>query len=236
MRIEANNISYKYENSQTVLDNISLTIKENEKVVILGANGCGKTTLLKIICGLYKPTLGNISLDGEVLKPSPSYDFLVGYVPQNPTEMFFEGTVSRETEFILIQQKIPKNIREQKVNKILEEFDLLKYKDRSPYTLSSGEQKKLAIVANIIAGQKFIFMDEPISDLDSNGIDMVEKFIHTNNRGIIATTHRLDFAKMFDRLVLMSKGAIIHDNITDIKSELGLLKEAGIVPLTRIHE
>lgn len=232
MLIEARNIDYIYEGAEKkALDNASIKIAYGEKVVLIGANGCGKTTLLKILCGLYTPTRGEILIDGRVTTPSPSFNFLIGYVPENPTEMFFESTVEREIAFILkkrTEQEITKKVRS-----IMERFDLLKLKDRTPFELSAGERKKLAIAANIIAEQKFIFLDEPTADLDLNGMSIVEDFIKNSECGILATTHRTDFARMFDRIILMNSGHIAKDNI-DLVQDKELLERAGVMLLRRI--
>ncbi len=129
MKIKAHNISYKYESSsKNAISNIDLEITQGEKVVIIGANGCGKTTLLKVLCGLYKPTQGDIMIEGRAVKPSPSFNFLVGLVPENPAEMFFEESVEREVNFILKRKKVDKETQKVTVDNTLTQFGLLKLK------------------------------------------------------------------------------------------------------------
>jgi len=234
MPIKVRNISYVYEGTnKRALDDISIEITYGEKVVIIGANGCGKTTLLKILCGLYTPSEGKILIDGRVTSPSPSFNFLVGYVPENPVEMFFESTVEREIEFILKRKNMEPQEREEKVKRVMKKFDLFKLKDRTPFELSAGERKKLAIAANIVAEQRFIFLDEPTADLDMNGVEMVEDFVKNSECGVLATTHRTDFASIFDRIILMNGGRIAKDNIDLIKDK-DLLKSAGVMLLQRM--
>lgn len=233
--IELRNVSYSYEGgAEKALENISIKVSYGEKVVLIGANGCGKTTMLKILCGLYAPTEGQILIDGEVVTPSPSFNFLIGYVPENPVEMFFESTVEREIEFILKRKNIDEKMREEKVKEIMREFWLLNLKDRTPFELSAGERKKLAIAANVVAKQDFIFLDEPTADLDLNGVEMVERFLKRSECGIFATTHRTDFAALFDRVVLMNDTHIIKDGV-NLGTDRELLESSGVMLLRRVR-
>ena len=234
LSIEIRNVSYHYEPSdKKILDNLNFRIEYGEKVVLLGSNGCGKTTLLKVLCGLYQPVEGQILVNGGVVKSTPSFNFLVGFVPENPTEMFFESTVEREIEFILKQKKLSKEERVVKVEGILKKFGLSKLKDRTPFELSAGEKRKLAIAANIVAEQEFILLDEPTADLDWAGVEAVENFIRESECGIMATTHRTDFANTFDRIVLMNNGHIVKDNV-DLVKDCRLLYDVGVVVLKRL--
>lgn len=232
LEIKAVDISYSYEgSSRNALNKISMKVGSGEKVILLGANGSGKTTLLKILCGLYKPQQGRIMIDGEVTAPSPSFNFRIGYVPENPLEMFFEATVEREIRFILKNKK-EKQI-ESKVESIMEKFDLTKFRNRTPFELSSGERKKLSIAANIVANQEIVLLDEPVSDLDLDGVRMVEDFIKTSSCSILATSHRTDFARIFDRVVLINSGNIVNDNI-DLNHDRKVLEEAKVMLLRRV--
>lgn len=231
MRIEVRDIDFAYQYSdRQVLHNISLCFDSNEKTVLLGANGCGKTTLLKVLCGLFVPSRGSIFLDGKEVKSKPSFNFLVGLVPENPEEMFFESTVEREIAFILKRKK-EKNI-DKKVENIMHCFGLYKLKDNSPFEISSGEKRKLAIASVMVAEQQFVLLDEPISGLDWSGVNVVENWIINYNFGIIATTHRTDFARKFDRIILMNHGHILADNI-NLDNNRELLEKSDVLLLWR---
>jgi len=231
MEIGVRNVDYSYEySSRQVLSNINFTVTPGEKVALLGANGCGKTTLLKILCGLFAPTRGSVLIDGVEVKPKASFGFRVGFVPENPEEMFFESTVEREIAFIL-KRKNESNVDE-KVNKILSEFDLLKLSDSSPFEISSGERKKVSIAAVVVAEQPVILLDEPISGLDWNGIIAVEKWIKDSKASIVVTSHRTDFARIFDRIVLMNGGGIVSDNI-NLNNSREALEKSGVLLLWR---
>ena len=231
MRIEVRDIdfAYKYSNRQA-LRNINLCFDSSEKTVLLGANGCGKTTLLKVLCGLFAPNRGSILIDGKEVKSKPSFNFSIGLVPENPDEMFFESTVEREIAFILKKKK--ETDIDRKVEDIMYRFDLYKLKDDSPFEISSGEKRKLAIASVIVAEQPFILLDEPIAGLDLNGVRMVEDWMFNCNLGIISTTHRTDFARKFDRVVLMNDGHILTDNL-NLDSSRELLEKSNVMLLWR---
>ena len=231
MKLEVRGVDYKYEYAnKQALTGINFSISSNEKIALLGANGCGKTTLLKVLCGLLAPSKGQILLDNNPVKPTPSFDFLVGFVPETPEEMFFESTVQREIEFILRKKK--ETEIEEKVRDIMLEFDLYKLKDNSPFEISGGEKRKLSIAAVAVAEQPFIFLDEPISGLDLSGIKMVENWITKTNTGLIATTHRTDFARTFDKIVLMNDGHILNYNL-DLDRDIEVLEKASVMLLRR---
>ena len=233
MKIEARDVDFTYEyGNGPVLSGINLYFDSDEKVALLGANGCGKTTLLKIFCGLLAPTRGTILIDDKEVKRKPSYNFRVGFVPENPDEMFFESTVEREISFIL--KRKGENGIEEKVSNIMQRFDLYKLRNKSPFEISSGEKRKLAIASIAVAQQPLILLDEPISGLDLSGIIAVENWISCTT-GIVATTHRTDFARNFDKIVLMNDGCILEENIElnlDTYSR-ELLERANVMLLCR---
>jgi energy-coupling factor transport system ATP-binding protein len=233
MKVEARDIYFGYEYSdKQVLSGVNLTIEPGEKVALLGANGCGKTTLLKILSGLLAPTKGQILIDGQEIKPVPSFGFRVGFVPENAEEMFFESTVEREIEFILKRKK-ETNI-EEKVNQVMKQFDLEKLRGKSPFEISSGERRKLSIAAVVVARQPFIILDEPISGLDWSGIISIENWISVTHCSILATAHRTDFARSFDRIVLMNGGTILSENLNlDSEGSKELLEKAEVMMLWR---
>ena len=231
MKLEARNIDFTYEYSQRqILSGIDLHIESGEKVALLGANGCGKTTLLKILCGLVAPTRGVIMIDGNKVKTSPGFKFSVGFVPENPEEMFFESTIEREIAFILKRKK--ENNIDDKVNDVMRRFDLEKLKGKSPFEISSGEKRKLSIAAVVVGEQPIVLLDEPISGLDWSGIISVETWIKNSRASIVATAHRTDFARNFDRVVLMNSGTIISDDL-DIDNSRSLLEKAEVMLLWR---
>lgn len=231
MKLDAKNVDFSYEHSdKQVLFGINFSIVSGEKVVLLGANGCGKTTLLKVLCGLLAPTRGSILIDDIEVKPSPSFGFRIGFVSENPEEMFFESTVEREIAFILRRKH--ENDVDAKIDNILREFGLEKLRNSSPFEISSGERKKVSIAAVVVAEQPVILLDEPISGLDWSGINAIEKWIKESKASIVVTSHRTDFARIFDRVVLMNNGKILSDRL-DLDKSKEILEKADVLLLWR---
>jgi len=231
LKLSARGVTFTYEYSnREVLSGVDFDIAPGEKIALLGANGCGKTTLLKLLCGLLAPTEGSILIDDKEVEARPSFGFRVGFIPENPTEMFFESTVEREVSFILRKKK--ENEISSKVSDILREFNLEHLKQSSPFEISSGERKKVSIAAVVVAEQPIILMDEPISGLDWRGIVAIEKWIKQSKASIVVTSHRTDFARVFDRIVLMNHGRIVSDDL-DVDNSRETLEKADVLLLWR---
>lgn len=232
MKIETKNVKYSYD-GEKVFDGVNISVETGERVVFLGPNGSGKTTLLKILSGLYEPDEGKIYIDGEEKKSSPSFNFLVGFVPESPEEMFFEETVEREIEYILKNKGVEDSERKEAIDRELKRFNIEHLRDRNPFNLSSGQRKKVSIASVVVAEQPFIFLDEPISGLDREGVREVEEWLNltSENECVAASTHRTDFAKAFDRVVLMNGGEIINKDC-DLTNH-DLLKSTNIFSLRR---
>jgi len=231
MKINARGIHFRYSSSsREVLSGIDFNVEPGEKVALLGANGCGKTTLLKVLCGLLAPTQGELLIDGEPVKSTPSFGFKVGFVPENPEEMFFESTVEREISFILRRKK--ENGIDERITKVLNDFGISHLRHASPFELSSGEKKKTSIAAVVVGEQPVVLLDEPISGLDWNGIQSVEQWIRDSNKSVIVTSHRTDFARLFDRVVLMNSGTIVSHDL-DVDRSRETLEKSGVLLLWR---
>lgn len=231
MMISARDVDFAYEfSNKQVLSGINFNIAPGEKIALLGANGSGKTTLLKVLCGLLAPTKGSILINGAEVKAKPSFGFKVGFVPENPTEMFFESTVEREISFIL--RKKQENEISSKVSNILQEFDLEHLRNSSPFEISSGERKKVSIAAVVVAEQPVILLDEPISGLDWKGIVAIENWIKNSEASMVVTSHRTDFARIFDRVVLMNRGRILSNDL-DVDNSKEVLEQADVLLLWR---
>ncbi|SHF46673.1 cobalt/nickel transport system ATP-binding protein [Caldanaerobius fijiensis DSM 17918] len=213
---ELKNVSYFYAGSIPALVDVSLEIKRGEKIVILGANGCGKSTLMKIMDGLLFPSKGEFVAFGKVisekeLNKSP-YEFRkrVGLVFQDSDVQLFSPSVYDEVAFGPLQlNEKPEDVRE-KVNGILKDFGIWDLKDRPPHRLSGGEKKKVALASVMAINPEVLLLDEPTNGLDPRSKKwLVNKLLELNRKGttIIIATHDLDVEKILsDRVVIMNEG------------------------------
>ncbi|HBJ77803.1 MULTISPECIES: ABC transporter ATP-binding protein [Fusobacterium] len=174
--VENLDISYKKE---LILKDINLAIKEGGITSIIGKSGTGKTSLLKAIAGIYKISHGNIKIFGTDIKKIKDKVFInnVGIVFQNPQNQFITYKVIDEIMFTM-RNRYPKEDEKLLVEKsenLLKEFELYKYRNFSPFSLSQGQQRKLAVLSMLGAGQKIILCDEPTYGQDNKtSIEIME--------------------------------------------------------------
>lgn len=211
--IEVNSLSHVYENGVAAVKDVSLRIKENEVVGIIGQNGSGKTTLVKHFNALLKPTRGKVIIDGVDVSKKEPYEMasLVGYIFQNPDEQIFSKTIEEEVRFGV------KQVGRGNVEWALKIMGLWEIRDKNPYDFSYN-LRKLVGIASIIAMQpKIIIFDEPTTGQDPGGIMRVENLISgiRGNHTIIVISHDIEFiSRNCDRIILMDSGRKIFDGKT----------------------
>lgn len=169
MKLQVENISYTYPNGgRTVLRDFSETFDSSEITALMGQNGCGKTTLTKIITGLIKPDTGTVLLDGDSLsgKTLTQIGRQIGYVMQHPEQQLFCTSVQEEMEYGLKNLKLEKTERERRAAEFLEYFHLESCRDRFPFELSGGERQRLALAVVLAMRPSFLVLDEPTTALD----------------------------------------------------------------------
>jgi len=233
--IQTKGIRFAYPSSGEVLRGIDLTIHDGEFVAIMGENGAGKTTLVKTFNGLLMPTAGTVKVDGIDTRESSvarlSRD--VGLVFQNPDHQLFSETVREELAFSLRNFGYGEDTIERRVRTILETLDLARYAESSPFVLSGGERKRVALAAVLVWNPKHIILDEPTIGQDYQQKDRLRNFIvQLNSQGktVMIITHDVEFvAECRPRIVLLSKGVIIGDRPADkLLSDEPLLEKASL--------
>ncbi len=212
--VKLENITYAYEDEK-VLDDISLSIEKGECVVLMGNNGCGKSTLLKVCNGLLD-FKGNYWFEGTKInsvtlkdsKLSKTFHQRIGYVFQNSDVQLFSTHVYEEIAFAPSQMNLTDEEIHQRVNDILKLLDLEKLKDRSPYQLSGGEKRKVALGCVLAQNPDLLILDEPLASLDVKNQKWLNEFLITlkeSGKTMLIATHDEQFAKaMGDRIVYMS--------------------------------
>jgi energy-coupling factor transport system ATP-binding protein len=233
--IEAEGLKFAYPGSQEVLRGIDLKINDGEFVAIMGENGAGKTTLVKTFNGLLRPTAGRVKVDGvdthdsSVAKLSKD----VGLVFQNPDHQLFSETVREELAFSLRNFGYKEDTIDRRVASILETLDLTRYTQSSPFVLSGGERKRVALAAVLVWNPKHIILDEPTIGQDYQQKDRLRNFIiqlNAQGKTVIVITHDVEFvAECKPRIILLSRGLVIGDRpAEDILTDGALLDRASL--------
>jgi biotin transport system ATP-binding protein len=214
--IEITNLSHCFASGFQGLNNINLTVRAGELVVIAGENGSGKTTLLRHLNGLLQPTRGSVKIDGEeVSKNLTRSRQLVGMVFQNADSQIVGETVWDDVAFGPENLSLDRAEIDKRVNQALKTTQLLDFADKPPHLLSGGEKRRLSLAAVLAMNPRILVLDEPFSSLDYPGVKQVLKqilFLHKCGHTILMTTH--DIEKIIahaQRLIVMKDGKIVLD-------------------------
>ena len=234
--ISIQNVTFHYPDGPDVLQGANLEIQDGEFVAIMGENGAGKTTLVKMFNGLLKPDKGTITVDGiDTRKKSVaqlSRD--VGLIFQNPDNQLFAETVAHELAFSLRNFGFSEDVIEKRVTSVLNTLDLERYEKSSPFVLSGGERKRVALAAILVWDPKHVIMDEPTIGQDYLQKDRLRNFIMqlvSQGKTVVIVTHDVEFvAECKPRVVLLSHGKVIGDgSATAILTNSSLVQQASLV-------
>jgi energy-coupling factor transport system ATP-binding protein len=235
--IEAKNVRFTYPNGVEALKDISVTIQDGEFVTIMGQNGAGKTTLVKHFNGLLKSTKGQVLVDGvDVKKVSvATLARTVGFVFQNPDHQLFSETVEEEISFALRNFGFKEDVTKNRVTWALNLLSLTQYRTTSPFMLSGGERKRVALASVLAWDPKILILDEPTIGQDYQQKEKLRQFIlqmRTQKKTIIMVTHDVEFvAECNPRVLLMREGKITADGeANEILTNPEILSAASIVP------
>lgn len=235
--IEAKDAFFTYPNGVEALKGVSLRIHNGEFVAIMGQNGAGKTTLVKLFNGLLKPTKGEVIVD-EVSTQKVSVAKLaqkVGFVFQNPDHQLFCETVEEEVSYALRNFGFKERTIKRRVTWALNLLDLTQYRQVSPFMLSGGERKRVALASVLAWNPKVLILDEPTIGQDYQQKERLRQFIvqlNAQRKTVIIVTHDVEFvAECAPRVVLMAQGEIVADGgAEEILTNLDLVAKASLVP------
>ena len=214
--IELKNVSFRYDKTveEYQIDTVSFHVKQGEWLSIVGHNGSGKSTVVRLIDGLLEAESGEIYVDGKQLTRETIWEIRskIGIVFQNPDNQFVGATVEDDVAFGLENQGIPREEMLQRVEKAIEQVGMLEFKDREPSRLSGGQKQRVAIAGIIALRPTIIILDEAPSMLDPEGREdlmavmreLQKKFQLT----IISITHDLTEIALSDRTLVFQKGKL----------------------------
>jgi energy-coupling factor transport system ATP-binding protein len=234
--IEVEGVRFTYTGGVEALRNVSLTIKDGEFVAIMGQNGAGKTTLVKHFNGLLKPSTGNVRVDGvETTKTSiASLSRNVGFVFQNPDHQLFSETVEEEIAFALKNFGFDEETVQKQITWALNLLSLTQYRKTSPFMLSGGERKRVALASVLAWDPKILILDEPTIGQDYQQKEKLRQFIvqlQSQGKTVVIVTHDVEFvAECNPRVVLMKEGEIVADGGgKEILTNLEAIAQSSIV-------
>lgn len=235
--LEIKSLHYTYPTGLEALRGIDLTINDGEFLAIMGQNGAGKTTLVKHFNGLLKPALGEVLVDGVSTRDVSVAKLArkVGFVFQNPDHQLFSETVEDEISFALKNFGFEAPVIEKQVDWALNLLDLVRYRKTSPFMLSGGERKRVALASILAWDPEMIILDEPTIGQDHQQKEKLQQFIlqlNAQKKTVVVVTHDVEFvAECSPRVVIMTQGKILADGRAErILTNPELLAQASIVP------
>lgn len=228
--IDIKNLSVQYDQDVLALKNINLSF-DHGCYVIVGKNGSGKSTLLQTIVGIVDKT-GEINIDGLVVEKRNLIEIRkkVGFVFQNPDHQLFMSRIYDDIAFGLVNQKLPQNEIEQRVQAIAKQLHLESLLNRSCHKLSGGQKRLAAIASVLVMDPDIILMDEPSSFLDPESRRKIIQLIQSLSKTLIIVTHDLDMAlDIADYVILLNEGNVVSQGKPeDILTNKELLEANGL--------
>jgi len=216
IRLQALALEKSYR-GRTVVDEVSLELREGEVVGLLGPNGAGKTTTFYMVVGLISPDSGKVLLNGSDITSLPMYLRArsgISYLPQEPSA-FRKLTV--EENLRCIAETLPSTAEEQRdrVTELLEEFGIAELRRQGAYTLSGGERRRLEIARALVLTPKFVLLDEPFAGIDPLAVLDIQRIIgRMKDRGIgvLVTDHNVrETLNITDRAYIINEGKILRE-------------------------
>ncbi|MEA3401887.1 MAG: energy-coupling factor transporter ATPase [Armatimonadota bacterium] len=235
--IEVQDLTFTYpEGDAPALEEVSLSVREGEFVVILGENGSGKSTLARHLNGLLHPTSGTVRIAGQDTREAPSRELAqqVGYLFQNPDHQIFASTVREEVAFGPRNLGVPEDQVSERVSRALEVADLAGWEERDPFVLTKGERQRVALASVLACQPRVIVFDEPTTGLD--GLQqraMMDLLARLNDDGqtVLVITHcTWAAAEYARRAVVLDEGRLVADRpVRDLFADAELLTRTGQV-------
>jgi len=241
---ELTEVAFRYPES-LALDRMTLSIRQGERVAVLGANGSGKSTLLRVLAGLCFPQQGSVAFCNQPLTEQAlatesfgqQFRRRVGVVFQNPDVQLFNATVFDEIAFGPMQLGWSKAEIIERVDDACEEMEIMHLKQRAPHRLSGGEKKRVALASVLVLDPDVLLMDEPTAALDPKSQGHMIDFLFgcRNNKTVVTTTHNLEIVEeIADKCVVLAGGTVAAVGVpAQILHDTELLRRTHLIHVHR---
>ena len=198
----------------TAVNNVDLTIYEGEIFALLGSSGCGKSTLLRMLAGFENPSAGHIILDGKDIVNLPPYKRTLNMMFQSYA-LFPYMTVKQNIAFGLKQEHLPKDVINERVEKMLKLVHMEDYVDRKPFQLSGGQRQRVALVRSLAKEPRLLLLDEPMGALDKKlreqmRLELVDIINSVGVTCLMVTHDQEEAMTMADRIAIMDRGEFVQ--------------------------
>jgi cobalt/nickel transport system ATP-binding protein len=240
---QVDRIGYAYPGGAPAVEDVSFNIDAGERVALLGANGSGKSTLLRLLDGLVFPSAGAITALGQLLteiaveRPpfGPRFRKEVGFLFQQSDAQLFCATVEEELAFAPLQLGLPMDEVRRRINDALGLLEITRLRDRTPQTLSAGQQKRVALASLLTASPSVLLLDEPTAGLDPRTqatlLELLER-LHQAGLTLVTATHDLALVPhLADRAIVLDEShRLVADGPTEeVLSDTDLLLRVNLI-------
>lgn len=240
--IKTENLTYTYSIGtpfeKTAIDNVNIEINQGEIIGVIGHTGSGKSTLIQHFNGLLKQSSGDIFVDGQNIwqdkKNIRNVRFKVGLVFQYPEYQIFEDTVAKDIAFGLKNMGLSKSDREKSIVEIADMLKISHLLEKSPFDLSGGQKRRVAIAGVMAMKPKVLILDEPCASLDPLGrteiLSMIKEYHKKTNATILIVSHSMeDMAEFADKILVMNKGKVFcFDDTEKVFNQADELVKIGL--------
>ena len=221
--------------TKTALDNVSFSIAKGKTYGLIGKNGCGKTTLLKILCGLYKPTSGTAKInDKDIYLSKDLLKNKIGVLFGGESNLYIHFTAFENIQYFGRLYGMNDDLIKSRIQFLSKYFEMDSYINLNVANFSRGMKQKVALVRSIIHDPEIILLDEPSTGLDIQAINQVANFIMYNKekeKTLIISSHNMDeISKLCDSLLILKDGKLVDsfDSTSIIQKEKELFDLMGV--------
>ncbi|MEU5419579.1 energy-coupling factor ABC transporter ATP-binding protein [Streptomyces sp. NPDC001407] len=194
-----------------VLRDVDLTLRE-DRIGVIGSNGSGKSTFVRLLNGLLVPSRGRVTVDGlDTGRKGKEVRREVGFVFQDPDIQIVMPTVAEDLAFGLKRHGLSKAETGRRVSEVLAQYGLSEFRDHPAHLLSGGQKQLLAIAAVLITGPRYVVFDEPTTLLDLRNKRRVGKLVRELDQKVVVVSHDLELLAEFERVIVFDGGRVVAD-------------------------